>query len=388
MYSLLCSIMALLCSIMVLFACTCYVLAVIIMAVIIMVPSSGQISIYLSPRGRHQQRAKKQRTAMPPRPRSGWATVNCTTGQAYLGRTTGHNSSARGEWQSIVYTLSIADPDKPLLILTDYFQATLLPIYSKSTIRSSKNLHRDLIWEAIRLLLLRKAWTTICWVKGHAGIQPNVVADKFAKMACSLPFVPPKPDPANPSLWILHALPLVLPTASPLLRFREAHHSEPTASLHLDTINVRLSSLPLYHRPNPKLVAHMHGRVNWNPEVFSFWHEHNTIKTCKLCDSQHATDVFSSLCHCPALAPFASTALCKGYARLAPLITTWHTRASAGDRRNFARHLVPRTLQLHITRHKKLKEFISARKAHPYLTIMVDIRTEAQRLSPQPLNTV
>ena len=219
-------------------------------------------------------------------------------------------------------------------------------------------------------------------MKGHSGIRPNEQADRLAKLACTLPLVPPKPDQHQPSLWIHQGLPLELPISSPLLQLRDLHHTEPTAGLHIPSINLRLSSLSLFNHPSPSLVAHMHGRVNWDPNILSYWYESKVEKTCKLCHSQHATDVFTTLSQCQRLAPSTTAALCAGYKHLAPLIAQWHGSATSSERRLFSRSLVPISLQTHLTRHKQLLAFSRLRKRYPYLAIIAKIRSSIQPLLP------
>ena len=317
--------------------------------------------------------------------------MECKTGIVHLGRTTGHLSAGRGEWQSIVFTLSIADHSRPLLILTDYFHATRLQLYSttQGQKKVAKCKHRDLILQALDLVSHRTAPTYVYWVKPHQGFTPNKVADHYAKLALRLPFSPPKPSSARPGNWFYHGLPLILPAALPLLDITNLHHPPNLDGLHTDRINMYFSSLPLLHFPNPKLVTHMHGRVNWSPLIFSWWHDYKDNHFCRLCSTTtHPTDVFSCLSKCEKLRDLTATALAGGYEELSPSILLWHCTASPDDHRDFTRCLVSNSLIDHLLSNRQLARFEVLRKAYKskYLRILASLAKVAHELplSPTP----
>ena len=103
--------------------------------------------------------------------RAGWAYLNLKTGKVVMGRTTGDLSAGRGEWLALLHALEDSSEKKDVIILTDYFQATVLEDYAKNANVLSKCKHRDLIAQAAHILRNRpKDSTHICRVKGHAGI--------------------------------------------------------------------------------------------------------------------------------------------------------------------------------------------------------------------------
>ena len=315
---------------------------------------------------------------------AGWASLDCKNGVAFLGRTTGHIANDRGKWQAILFTLSHADPTTPLLILTNHYHATCLHEYK--TDRGKKNItkcqHRDLIWKCLDALTQRKSLTRIVWVKSaKPAVIPLAMAGHFAKTASRLPFIPPRPSSHLPGMWILNGLPLELPAASPLLDLTAHHHPPNLTSLRLKHVNLYLSSINLISNPSPKLVTHMHGRVNW--ENFAWWYEYEIIRQCPLCGEQHATDVFSSLSQCRRLWDITATALCDGYKQLGPSILSWLQSSNLEDRRNFTKDLVPHTLVHHICEHNQMKDFIKARKGYKYLGIINKLYCVAQDIIEQ-----
>ena len=331
--------------------------------------------------------------------RGGWSSFDCKSGNVHMGRTTGHLSASRGEWMAIVFALSHSSKDKPLLIHTDHhvYHASCLMDYiaNRSRKQTSKMKHRDLIREALRLYDSRTATTQLVWVKSHMDNLPNTVADHFAKLACQLPFCPPKPSASHPGKWFLRGVPLLLPDMAPLLDITEEHHPEiPDAlkSVHPATINMYLSSLPLLANPNPKLVTYMHGRVTW--PLFGWWHTYKVNGHCHLCGTDsHPTDVLSSLSQCCKLRSLAETALCNGYKHLASSIQDWLNVASDTDRRDFFRNLVPRSLVDHLHKIRRTAEFTKLRKTYKFLPIMAFLRISAEDLytptdgTPNPSTT-
>ena len=333
---------------------------------------------------KRQQCSLKQRTA-----HAGWSSLDCKTGTAYLGRTTGHVSASRGIWQALLFTLSEAKRNEPLLIFTNSYHATCLQEYTtdRGRKKSAKCKHRDLIWKALKALALRQSSTRIIWVKSQAKIIPHVMATTLARTAMSLPLIPPKPSYQYPAIWIRNGITLELPAASPLLDITEQHHPPDLTVLHLKHVNLHLSALNLLSNPSPKLVIHMHGRVNW--ANFAWWYEYQTPRLCCFCgESTHATDVMTSLSQCKRLREIAATALCAGYKKLGPSISDWLLTSNPEERRNFTRDLVPDSLTDHLHERKQMPDFLKARREYKYLAIMHNIHDQVdklfQRIPPEP----
>ena len=317
---------------------------------------------------------------LPTSPIAGCATVNCVTGEVHMCRTTGHMSTTRGAWLSIIMVLTSTPTDSHLLIISNCFQTSLLHSYLTHPNQYAKSLHRDLIHIATNLLRARTGQTRIAWVQSRAGITPQLTASKYAHMACSLPYSPPKPQMNKPALWILRGMTISLPASAPLLGISRFYHPGPLtgiASAH--SINFRLSSLPLMYHTDPRMVTYMHGRESW--AGFAFWQDYSTPQHCNLCHTTtHPTDIFTSMSQCPAFKVTSIQALCDGYKILSPHISQWFDLASSRDQRMLTRHLVPHTLVTHLNKLKLTSTFTKLHKTHPYLKILGTIRSTAQTL--------
>jgi ribonuclease HI len=273
-------------------------------------------------------------------------------------RPTGLQTSGRGELTAALGALELNPyPTQPLLILTDYMglvhrSHSLLNIAPHSMYRWK---NRDL-W-----LQLQSRWSpliTVAWVPGHKGILGNERADSLAEEARGLPL-------PTTSWWLADMWRVFLQSTEVTPDLSHIALSKfPILQWH--DVNICLSFANVSRYTPTLRFKWLWGRTHWEGTA-PYWHRDVQLPCpfTHLCPSTcgHFTDLFSVIAECPAFNMYRTTYF-QLWGQASGLVQQWFTAASAPDKRNFLRTLIPNSLVTKFLQHispQRIRTFVTAR---------------------------
>ena len=263
------------------------------------------------------------------------------------------------ELNAINLLISKADPDKPLLTLSDCSAAIqkVKSIISNTCIFYTHT-HATILRKIHSAVQRRTAPTHIAHIRSHVGFVGNEWADIFAKRGAYLPLPPPTRPP--PYTLMYGSIPI---TGKPhfsifrhLIPIHAHNHLHPN-SFDLWVYSSFFSKLS-YSWPNGLVSLPQY-------EPFFTMDERN----CSLCNGTHAMDPLSCLTYCSSLSGLRDLSFDVWHVDVRPAVKAWFLGADREDQRKFIRTLLPTSL-------------IDSIPAHPTLSTR-DLLAHRKKLLPQ-----
>jgi ribonuclease HI len=227
------------------------------------------------------------------------------------------------------------EPIQNIIVLIDNESAVkTAKAIQENTLKPLTSLEQTHLIGRLQVTLRRKPEASVVWIKGHARIPGNVVADTFAKWATHLPF-PPRPPAPRFSIW-QGPTPIQGKIPRAIMNKLIPQHK------HLN-IDAGLSFL-WYRKASPFSVFQWKW-VNGLTAVDGFEVFSNLrIAKCSSCDGDHCHDPLSSIAFCPAYSEHRNALLDLWPSSCSRQIQDWMAEAPPQDQRLFIRNLIPTSL--------------------------------------------
>lgn len=256
--------------------------------------------------------------------RAGAAAV-LTEGKVLLARTPGMPGIYPSELLG-AFLASHASPASSTIFLDNQGAVKALSC-SKPVVR-----HAQLV--TITRTSLQEKCQTVQWIKGHAGLRGNVLADEFARKASNLPpQAPVKPK----SAWevIVHGMPQLPPHKCWTESNVPTHHHSGIHPLSFTPLKRHPDSLPWI-----KWLFGLCWRPGWS-SYHSFWSQSPSRRPCTVCHCFHNTSINGTLGFCDTH-PLRKAWLAAWKEH--PLVLQWVQHISSSDRMLLGKVCIARSL--------------------------------------------